>query len=326
MTMWSGGGSRASSASIAGRKSSATVQQRQPLASSTISSSGQASTPQLRKNLAVDADVAELVDDQREAPALASAQTRWRISVVLPAPRKPVTMVAGILPLMLASQFWRAGQRRARGAESGTAWGTAKSEIKIMVVSLPPRRRRLMGFRRQVSWLAGQRLAPPSRGFRPQWHLARPRRSQLRGQPRDRKAPHRVPFSLLAKNRLRSFRPAVPVRQTTKRRALHASMTQSHHLDDRRRDHHDEQHGKEEHDHRHGELRRQAPPPSSPPRSCADRGIPAQTCARRGRAACRIFPPGPAGHEVASRLRARCACRNSHRPRDGPRGRTVRPW
>ena len=93
------------------------------------------------------------------------ASTRCRMSVVFPAPRKPVTMVAGILPLMLASQFWRAGQRRARGAESGAAWGAAKTESKIMVVSLPPRRRRLTGFRRQVSWLAGQRLAPPSRGF-----------------------------------------------------------------------------------------------------------------------------------------------------------------
>ena len=69
MTMWSGRGSRASSASIAGAKSSATVQQMQPLASSTIFSSGQVSTPQALQDLAVDADVAEFVDDQREPAA-----------------------------------------------------------------------------------------------------------------------------------------------------------------------------------------------------------------------------------------------------------------
>ncbi len=69
MMMWSGRGSRASRPSMAGRKSSATVQQMQPLASSTILSSGQDSTPQDLQDLAVDADIAEFVDDQREPPA-----------------------------------------------------------------------------------------------------------------------------------------------------------------------------------------------------------------------------------------------------------------
>jgi len=54
MTMWSGGSARLSSFSMVGRKSSATVQQMQPLASSTISPSLQAGMPQLRSSLAVD--------------------------------------------------------------------------------------------------------------------------------------------------------------------------------------------------------------------------------------------------------------------------------
>jgi hypothetical protein len=38
---------------------------------------------------------------------------------------------------------------------------------------------------RQVSWLAGQRLRPPSQGLTPQWYLwPAARRLQLRGQPR----------------------------------------------------------------------------------------------------------------------------------------------
>ena len=57
----------ASSSSIAGTKSSATVQQMQPLASSTMSSLA-ALDAAAREDRAVDADVAELVDDEREAP------------------------------------------------------------------------------------------------------------------------------------------------------------------------------------------------------------------------------------------------------------------
>ncbi len=61
MTMWSTAGRKARIWSSAGTKSSATVQQRQPLASSTMFSSGQVSMPQTLQDVAVDADVAELV-------------------------------------------------------------------------------------------------------------------------------------------------------------------------------------------------------------------------------------------------------------------------
>jgi hypothetical protein len=56
---------------------------------------GAALDPAAEQQLAVDAELAELVDDQRQAPPPALA-TRWRIRLVLPAPRKPVTTVAGI--------------------------------------------------------------------------------------------------------------------------------------------------------------------------------------------------------------------------------------
>jgi hypothetical protein len=45
------------------------------------------------QDVAVDADVAEFIDDQRQ-PAFSRM---WRIIVVLPAPRNPVTMVTGVL-------------------------------------------------------------------------------------------------------------------------------------------------------------------------------------------------------------------------------------
>ncbi len=162
--MCSGGASSASSASIAGTKSSATVQQRHPFASSTICGAAQSSSPQLRRmSPSTPTSPNSLMTSARRRSCVAS--TRCRMSVVFPAPKKPVTMVAGILPLMLASRFCHAGQRRRREAETSAARGPANKENKTMIVSLPPRRRRLVGFRRQVSWLAGQRLAPPSRGF-----------------------------------------------------------------------------------------------------------------------------------------------------------------
>ena len=67
-TMWSGFGSRASSAVIAGAKSSATVQQMQPLASSMIASSRAGRVGAALDKIAVDPDVAEFVDDEREPP------------------------------------------------------------------------------------------------------------------------------------------------------------------------------------------------------------------------------------------------------------------
>ena len=59
---------------MVGRKSSATVQQMQPLASSTMSLLRQRRDAAARQQLAVDADLAELVDDEREAAAVGVAQ------------------------------------------------------------------------------------------------------------------------------------------------------------------------------------------------------------------------------------------------------------
>ena len=87
--------SRASSASMAGTKSSATVQHRQPLASSTMFSSGQDSMPQARRiSPSTPTSPNSLTISARRRPFACSS--RWRISVVLPAPRKPVTTVTGI--------------------------------------------------------------------------------------------------------------------------------------------------------------------------------------------------------------------------------------
>src|SRR5579863_8046902 len=81
---------------IAGARSSATVQQMQPLASSTIASSGQAASaqPLTRSPSTPTSPNSLMISASRRPPALAR---RWRISVVLPAPRKPVTMVTGVL-------------------------------------------------------------------------------------------------------------------------------------------------------------------------------------------------------------------------------------
>src|SRR5690606_35657529 len=78
----------------AGTKSSATVQQMQPLASSTIFSSGQDSTAQpLRMSPSTPTSPNSLTMSARR---LSSTFWRmWRISVVLPAPRNPVTTVQG---------------------------------------------------------------------------------------------------------------------------------------------------------------------------------------------------------------------------------------
>ena len=59
---------------MVGTKSSATVQQMQPLASSITSSSRHSVIAAALQDLAVDADIAELVDDQRDAPALGILQ------------------------------------------------------------------------------------------------------------------------------------------------------------------------------------------------------------------------------------------------------------
>ena len=100
MTMCSGGGFNAMSSSIAGKKSSATVQQMQPLASSMIAplfnpSSSHPSMPQLRRTSPSTPTSPNSLMSRASRRPFAVA-TRCRISVVFPAPRKPVTMVAGI--------------------------------------------------------------------------------------------------------------------------------------------------------------------------------------------------------------------------------------
>src|SRR5271166_1525163 len=114
MTMWSGLGSRASSALTAGAKSSATVQQMQPLASSMIASRGQASSAQpLSRSPSIPTSPNSLtMSASRRPPAW---RRMWRMRVVLPAPRKPVTMVTGVLASIRPSLSGESGERwRAR--------------------------------------------------------------------------------------------------------------------------------------------------------------------------------------------------------------------
>src|SRR6185312_2939381 len=104
---------------IAGARSSATVQQMQPLASSTIASSGQAAPAQFltRSPSTPTSPNSLMMSARRLPPAFAR---RWRISVVLPAPRKPVTMVTGVLasigqPIFSSQRgFGERERRRAR--------------------------------------------------------------------------------------------------------------------------------------------------------------------------------------------------------------------
>ena len=104
MMMWSGGTSRSSSFCMVGRKSSATVQQMQPLASSMMSSSGQASSPQpFTSDPSTPTSPNSLMMRASRRPPVFSM--RWRISVVFPAPRNPVMTVAGTL-LILSVLGW----------------------------------------------------------------------------------------------------------------------------------------------------------------------------------------------------------------------------
>src|SRR5579871_1661913 len=71
----------------------------QPFASSMIRSSGQASSAQpLRRSPSTPTSPNSLTISARRRPP--EFAMMWRISVVLPAPRKPVTMVTGVLPSM----------------------------------------------------------------------------------------------------------------------------------------------------------------------------------------------------------------------------------
>ena len=84
---------------MVGRKSSATVQQMQPFASSRTSSSSQPSMPQpLTISASIPMSPNSLMTRARRRP-LAWAR-RWRMRLVLPAPRKPVITVAGMRVVM----------------------------------------------------------------------------------------------------------------------------------------------------------------------------------------------------------------------------------
>src|SRR5271166_3969926 len=114
ITMWSGLGSRASNALTAGAKSSATVQQMHPLASSMIASRGQASSaqPLSRSPSTPTSPNSLMMSASRRPPAWLRI---WRMRVVLPAPRKPVTMVTGVLASIRLSLSGESGKgRRAR--------------------------------------------------------------------------------------------------------------------------------------------------------------------------------------------------------------------
>ena len=96
--MCSGGFSRSNNASIVGKKSSATVQQIQPFASSIILSSSQPSIPH-PANIARSIPKSPnslIIKAMRLPPAFSNM---CRINVVFPAPKNPVITVAGIFIL-----------------------------------------------------------------------------------------------------------------------------------------------------------------------------------------------------------------------------------
>ncbi|MCY1243781.1 hypothetical protein D9M72_568140 [compost metagenome] len=100
MMIWSGRFSRSSSLVMVGMKSSATVQQMQPLVSSMMSSSLQASAPQpFKTSPSTPRSPNSLMISAMRLPS--AFCSRLRIIVVLPAPRKPVMTVAGILPWLV---------------------------------------------------------------------------------------------------------------------------------------------------------------------------------------------------------------------------------
>ncbi len=188
MRMWSTLGERARMASRAGTKSSATVQQMQPLASSTMFSSGQVSMPQpLRISPSMPTSPNSLTITASRLPLAVSST--WRISVVFPEPRKPVTMVQGTRERLVEAAVMRRlherglGMRRSRKDFPREA---ARRESRLCLAVGHP----ADGHDRISGRSPGSRVAassPPSRrGL--QWLQARARRSQLRGQPRNRSA------------------------------------------------------------------------------------------------------------------------------------------
>ena len=113
--MCSGGFGRSRSFVRAGTKSSATVQQMQPLGSSTMSSSVQPLMPQPSMNEpSKPISPNSLTSTARRRPS--AFCRRLRTSVVLPAPRKPVTMVQGILVRSVMQVLSDEGGKRRRSA------------------------------------------------------------------------------------------------------------------------------------------------------------------------------------------------------------------
>ena len=197
--------------SSAGTKSSATVQQMQPFASSTISSSVQFSTPQLRRispSMPTSPNSLTMIA-RRLSPAPSS---RLRISVVLPAPRKPVTTVQGTRSkvwLMRLILFVRAGSSPWRGLR---AWldgrdfrrrspakartvapdatrrnneirGNEGSSSQRSLPGTPAGRSGLQIDGRSPGFRIDARAAFPKLSF--QWRVALASRLQLRGQLRN---------------------------------------------------------------------------------------------------------------------------------------------
>ena len=126
-----------------------------------------------------------MISARRRPPACSST---WRMTVVLPAPRKPVTMVTGIFAMArtcISSGVCRAGWTcgRAFGRRRETDPGR-----RTQIAPVHPARRGRIRIRRPVSWLVGRCLPPPSRlapAGAGQWLCRRSARHvQLRGQPR----------------------------------------------------------------------------------------------------------------------------------------------
>ena len=118
MTMCWGGSGRSSRRRMVGRKSSATVQQMQPLLSSTTSSSAQPSRPQpSRISRSMPRSPNSLMMKARRRPP--AAATRWRIRLVLPEPRNPVTTVAAIFSVGMVLSLGSGGGEASPGARGG---------------------------------------------------------------------------------------------------------------------------------------------------------------------------------------------------------------
>ncbi|MCY1233990.1 hypothetical protein D9M72_465570 [compost metagenome] len=122
---------RSASCSITGRNSSCTVQQTQPLASSysapsrSLPSSSQPMPQPRRMSPSMPSSPNSLTTTAMRRPS--ALPRMWRSSVVLPLPRKPVTMVTGILALLCVMEWMLSGAQGARGiGRAARAWRTRR--------------------------------------------------------------------------------------------------------------------------------------------------------------------------------------------------------